>query len=263
MNMKTSLFIVLLTGFFLASTAASCSLKERVTGSKNYITKKVKPDPFNAIKLMGSANVIYQQDSRNHIEIYGSDNIVALLETEVDNGTLVIKFKKNVNTQNRGELEVRVFSPELNKLSIHGSGDVKFVNGIQTQNNIELTINGSGDMEGSNFSCQKMAISINGSGDIDLQQIQSKQCSASISGSGDIKLNGKTIEAKYSIAGSGDISASELQATNAEASTAGSGAISCYASGKLTARVSGSGDISYKGNPQEINAPRKGLHKIE
>lgn len=261
--MKTSLFIVLLTGFFLASTATSCSLKDRVTGSKNYITKEVKPDPFNAIKLMGSADIIYQQDSRNHIEIYGSDNIVALLETEVNGGTLVIKFKKNVYIQNRGQLEVRVFSPELNKLSIHGSGDVKFANGIQTQNDIELTINGSGDMEGSNFSCRKMAISINGSGDINLQQIQNKQCSASISGSGDIELNGKTVEAKYSIAGSGDISASELQATNVEASTAGSGAISCYASEKLVARISGSGDISYKGNPQEIDSPRKGLHPLK
>lgn len=263
MKMKTSLFIVLLTGFFLASTVASCSLKESVTGSKNYITKEVKPDPFNAIKLMGSADIIYQQDSRNHIEIYGSDNIIALLETVVDGGTLVIKFKNNVNIQNRGKLEVRVFSPELNKLSIHGSGDVKFVNGIQTEKNIELSIHGSGDMEGSNFSCQKMAISIHGSGDIDLQQIQSKQCSASISGSGDIGLTGKTAEAKYSIAGSGDISASGLQATNAEASTAGSGSISCYASGKLSANISGSGDISYKGNPQEVNSPRKGLHKLE
>lgn len=263
MNMKTGLFVVLSTGFFLVSTAASCSLGKRITGSKNYITKEVKPNPFNAIKLIGSMDVIYQQDSRYHIEIQGSDNIVALLETEVDGETLVIKFKKNANIQNKGKLEVKVFSPELNKLSINGSGDVKFANGIETPNDIELSINGSGDIQGNAFNCRRMITSINGSGDIKLQQIQSEECSASINGSGDIELSGKTIKANYQTSGSGDISASNLQATSVETKTSGSGDISCYASEKLTARTSGSGDISYKGNPQKVDSPRKGLHKLE
>ena len=90
-----------------------------------------------------------------------------------------------------------------------------------------------------------------------------EECNASIAGSGDIGLSGKTLNAKYKIAGSGDIAAGNLESENVSASTTGSGSISCYASGKLTARVTGSGDIAYRGNPQEIDAPRKNIRQIK
>lgn len=40
--------------------------------------------------------------------------------------------------------EIKVFAPELNKLSINGSGNIKLINGIQTSKDIEFHINGSG-----------------------------------------------------------------------------------------------------------------------
>ena len=108
-----------------------------------------------------------------------------------------------------------------------------------------------------------MAVSINGSGDVRLQQIESQECQAGISGSGNINLKGKAIQAKYAIAGSGNIQAADLEAENTDASISGSGNISCYASQKLVARVKGSGDIAYTGNPQEVDAPRKNIRQIK
>lgn len=262
--MRTTTFITSLIGILFAFSTTSCSQGPIIKGSKNYITKEVKVSNFNAIKLMGSADITYQQSSKTEVKIYGSDNIIPLLETFVDGNTLIIKFKKNTHIMNVGKLDIKVSSPDLNQLSINGSGDVKFANGIQTQGNIELGINGSGDIQGKSFKCRNMSISINGSGDISLHQINSAKCSAQISGSGDITLSGKTIDAEYHISGSGDISASGLEAINVTATTSGSGDISCFANGgKLSGRVSGSGDVSYKGNPKDIDFPRKGLHKMD
>lgn len=260
--MKTSLLLVLATGIFLVFTAGSCLQGKHVVGSKNYISKEVKADHFSEIKLSGSANITYQQDTRSHVEIHGSDNIIPLVETYVDGNTLIIKFKKGVNIW-KGKLEIKVFAPELNRLTINGSGNVKLVNGIQTSKNIEFHINGSGNIQGKELNCQKMAISINGSGDVRLQQIESQECHASISGSGNINLNGKAIQATYSIPGSGNIQAADLETENTTANISGSGDISCYASNKLVARVKGSGDIAYKGNPQEVDAPRKNIRQIK
>jgi len=218
--MKTSLLLVLVTGLSLVLTAGSCLQGKHVVGSKNYISQEVKADHFNEIKLLGSANISYHQDTRSHVEIHGSDNIIPLVETYVDGNTLMIKFKKNVSIW-KGKLEIKVFAPELNKLSINGSGDVR------------------------------------------LQQIESQECQAGISGSGNINLKGKAIQAKYAIAGSGNIQAADLEAENTDASISGSGNISCYASQKLVARVKGSGDIAYKGNPQEVDAPRKNIRQIK
>ncbi len=55
--MKTSLLLVLVTGMFLVLTAGSCLRGKHIVGSKNYISKEVKADHFNEIKLVGSANI--------------------------------------------------------------------------------------------------------------------------------------------------------------------------------------------------------------
>lgn len=109
--MKTSLLLVLVTGLSLVLTAGSCLQGKHVVGSKNYISQEVKADHFNEIKLLGSANISYHQDTRSHVEIHGSDNIIPLVETYVDGNTLMIKFKKNVSIW-KGKLEIKVFAPD-------------------------------------------------------------------------------------------------------------------------------------------------------
>ena len=158
--MKTSLLLVLVTGLSLVLTAGSCLQGKHVVGSKNYISQEVKADHFNEIKLLGSANISYHQDTRSHVEIHGSDNIIPLVETYVDGNTLMIKFKKNVSIW-KGKLEIKVFAPELNKLSINGSGNIKLINGIQTSKYIEFHINCSGNIQGEGLNCRRMAVSIN------------------------------------------------------------------------------------------------------
>lgn len=119
---------------------------KHIVGSKNYISKEVKADHFNEIKLVGSANISYWQDTCSHVEIHGSDNIIPLIETYVEGSTFIIKFKKNVTIW-KGKLEIKVFAPELNKLSVNGSGNIRLINGIQTSKDIEFHINGSGNIQ--------------------------------------------------------------------------------------------------------------------
>lgn len=260
--MKTNLLALLAAGLFMILTSSACMEGQHVvTGSKNYITHKVEPASFNAITVAGSPNVTYHQGSQNYIELYGSDNIIPLLETYVEDNTLIIKFKKNVSIRN-GKLDIKVFSPDLNRMTINGSGNVYIPNGINTQEDIAISINGSGDIEGKGLNCRKMSVAISGSGDVRLQQIKSEECAASIAGSGNISLNGQALTAKYNISGSGNIVAAGLEAKDVSAHIADSGNISCHASGKLSGHVAGSGDIAYKGNPQEIDGPQKRIRQI-
>ena len=233
--MKRNTLTAWLLGIILIFSATSCFNGPIVKGSKNYITKKENLEHFNDISMSGSANIIYQQDSSSRIEIYGSDNI----------------------------LEIKVFSPDLNGLTLNGSGGILFANGIHTEGDLKVTINGSGNLGGSTFDTGHLAISIHGSGDVRLKQIDSKTCSASISGSGNITLDGMTDAAKYNISGSGNIKAVALEATDVYAGISGSGNISCFVNGKLGGHVSGSGNVAYKGNPQAIDFPHKELRKLD
>jgi len=83
-----------------------------------------------------------------------------------------------------------------------------------------------------------------------------------MSGSGDITLNGTAKNFEATISGSGDIKAYGLEADNVEATVSGSADIKVTANKMLKARVSGSGDISYRGNPTKVDTKASGSGDI-
>jgi len=233
-----------------------------VVGSKNYITKNVDVESFNHIIVQGSPDLIYTQTSsgKPKIEIYGSDNIVPLIETIVNDNTLTVKFKSNTNISNPGKLEIRVTAPNIESMGVKGSGDIYIPKGMSTSNLI-LKVSGSGDITGKDINCDALNLSVGGSGDITLNRVKATNVNAKVSGSGDITIDGTTTNADYSVAGSGDITAKNLKADNVQAVVSGSGDITCHADKSLTGKVRGSGDVGYKGNP-EISFSKKGLRKL-
>jgi hypothetical protein len=94
---------------------------------------------------------------------------------------------------------------------------------------------------------------ISGSGNITVSGVAAKEFEAHISGSGDIRISGSSDSLKASIAGSGGIDATKLPVTAADASVTGSGNIKVVATQSLHARIAGSGDVRYGGNPPEIH----------
>ena len=93
--------------------------------------------------------------------------------------------------------------------------------------------------------------------EIDFKNVKATTVMSEVNGSGDINIKGSAQKATLTVNGSGDISAEKLAATNVVATVAGSGDIVCYASRQLDARVSGSGDIEYKGSPSVVNKQGK------
>lgn len=262
--MKTLTAIIVSGIFALSATACTCNSGlfggKTVKASRNYVTKNIKVDNFTGLNLAGSPNVTYTQKAgKPEVEVYTSDNIVDLLDINVVNNTLNIKFKKGVSVS-YNKLEIRVSSETLNNISVAGSGNVELANGLKTDN-LKVSVAGSGDIEGSNITCANLTASIAGSGDLKLDNVSAAGTEASVSGSGTAILTGTSQEADYRVAGSGDLFASGLQAKRVSASVSGSGDIKCHATDFLKARTSGSGNIGYKGNP-ELDFPKKGLYKL-
>lgn len=259
--MKTNLFIAGIISTFIIINATSCSNGTTIIASKNYITKEIKTGNFQNIESIGSMDVVYIQGEKPRIEIYGPDNVVPMIMTNIENNKLTINYKNNINIVNLDKLEVKVITNDLNKVRINGSGDFSLPNGITHNHGLDLVVNGSGDVNGKMLHVKKLYVNINGSGDADLRDIKSEICSAHIIGSGDVALSGVTGNADFEVAGSGDINATALQTKNVKAGTFGSGNISCYATGILVGNIAGSGNIIYKGNPKKIDFPLKKSHK--
>lgn len=255
---------------------------KEVKASKNYVTKQIKVSDFDQIAVSGSLDVTYtQQSGKPKVEIYTSDNIVDLLDIYVKNGKLNLGFKKNVKVS-YNKLEIRVTSEDLNAVNVAGSGDFKFTNGLKTDQ-LKMNVAGSGDITASNIQCSQgftanvagsgdieckqlkaadMDISVAGSGDLKIENALVTSVNASVAGSGTVKISGSADKANYSVAGSGDLYANDFKVQNISASVAGSGDIKCHAVEHLKARVSGSGTIGYKGNPELDYPEKKKVYKL-
>ena len=132
----------------------------------------------------------------------------------------------------------------------------KFVN----QNDLDIIISGSGDVNLKEFAGKDISIDIEGSGDISLGSCETTEnLSVVIEGSGEVKaladfesLN----KLKVSIIGSGDYYGFPIEANNCNVSIMGSGDCKLTALENLDIIINGSGDVYYKGSPainQTIN----------
>ncbi|MBQ8673466.1 MAG: DUF2807 domain-containing protein [Bacteroides sp.] len=283
--MKALATIVAMT--FMVLNVHSCTINnafgnKRVKGSKNYVTKEVRVEDFNRLKVAGSMDVDYTQKAgKPGVEIYGPDNIVPLVEVIVDNGVLNIRFKKGYSVS-YDKLTIQVSSEKINAITLAGSGDISLKSSLKTDclkltlagsgdietgridcsGDVEIDLAGSGNVDSRNIRCSGLKASVAGSGEVEMKQVDAEGVAISVAGSGEVSVSGRADKANYRVAGSGDLNADALEVKHVSASVAGSGDVRCHATETLNAAVSGSGDIGYKGNPQIENRPKKGLYRL-
>jgi hypothetical protein len=105
-------------------------------------------------------------------------------------------------------------------------------------------------------------VSVNGSGDILIRNFSGTRLNADVNGSGAIEGQACLYDnANFEVNGSGDIRGRDIAAGTVEARISGSGKIEALSLVKLIARISGSGDIHYWGNPADVDVQISGSGK--
>lgn len=230
--------IITLTLALTLTFATNAQWGKRVKGNGNITTDTRNVGDYEAISLSGFFDVELVDGKEGKVTIKGDENIIGHIKTEVKNGKLVIKAEKGMN-----------LSPSRNN---------KLLITVPVEHINEATLSGSGDIIGkTTLVSNSFETSISGSGDINLK-VEAKELKASMSGSGDIKLSGTATDFTIRVSGSGDISAYDLQANYVKALVSGSADIKVTATETINARVSGSGDIRYRGNPKKIESKTSG-----
>lgn len=227
--MKKSIILIVFTALTIIGTTQLNAQwgKNKVKGSGKVTTTKVKTADYNEIAVVGSLTAELVSGNEGDISIKADDNLHEFVEVENTNGTLVIKMKKGVSYSSRNDIIVTVPIAEISTISLTGSGDVL---GKNTIKGAALTIN------------------VTGSGDVELTT-EATGIDAKVTGSGDMKLSGKVENLEVKVSGSGDFEGYNLDATNVEVYVSGSGDAQVTANASIKARVHGSGDIKYRGNP--------------
>ncbi len=235
--LKKIVAIAILLAF---SSSLHAQWYKRVRGNGDMVTKTRSVGEYDKVSVGGSFDVQLYAGNEGSIKVTVDENLEEYLITEVNNGKLKIKWKKGANVSHRSKILVTVPFKDIDAVSLAGSGDV-YSSDVIKSNNFKTALAGSGDI--------KLAV-------------DASNVSSSIAGSGDISLTGNADTFKCAISGSGDIKAYELQSNDADVKIAGSGTIRISVKDNLIAKVSGSGDVYYKGNPKKQDVKVSGSGNV-
>jgi hypothetical protein len=238
-----SFFNTPLRKLVLAVSLAACSIPftcttaggldwmggEKVQGS-GVIKKQARNLPaFSGVTMNVPGNMEVRLGTTDSITIESDDNVLGLIETVVEDGTLKVQpTRRNLQLRTR-HLRIVLTARSIDHISVGGSGSV----------------------EAPALKANKLKFNIGGSGSINIQGVEADELAVSVGGSGDFKSNGgKTRTLAVSIGGSGDVDVGRVQASDAAVSVAGSGEAVVWAINHLSTTIAGSGDVNYYGDPK-------------
>lgn len=215
------------------------------------ITKTSDLTSFTKVQLNTSSDINIKVGNTYSIEMVGDEERIGNTILEMKNDTLKIKHKKgNFHYDNDQDMVINVVMPDIESMQINGSGDAE-IEGVDNAS-LDLNVNGSGDLY-VNGKSEELEISINGSGNISMSEVMGKDVEISINGSGDVELDGGTCQSlEIDIHGSGDVEAKDMKCQDVNVEVAGSGDSEVYASNSLTFDSHGSGNVEVYGKPQTV-----------
>ena len=234
-------FLIHISALFLF---AACNVDfggDSLSGNGNIKTETRNVGNFDAVKSSGSIDIEISSGDAYSVRVEDDENILPIIITEVENGTLNVHYKSNTSVNN-DHAKVYIKAPSLEKITSSGSANITITDAIRNGHEIEVNVSGSGSIEGG---------------------VDAPKISASIGGSGNVSLQGRTKDFEAKVSGSGDLDCSALQSENTTVRVSGSGNAHVFASVRLEAHVSGSGDVRYRGNPASPEIHTSGSGSVQ
>lgn len=238
--MNKKLLTLLLLATITLTTNAQNWFSSKVKGNGNIITEKRTTSNYNGIRSSGSFHVLLVNGKEGEITLKGEENILPLIETIIENNTLKIRFQKNTNVRTTKKVIITVPVTDIETITLAGSGNIESKNILKGENIITK---------------------LSGSGSINLVA-NTEEINAEITGSGNINLEGTAVHFNIKITGSGDVKAYELQAEEVQIKITGSGSVKANVSKRIAAKITGSGNVYYQGNPKYVNSKTTGSGSI-
>ena len=194
--------------------------------------------------------------TKNNIQ--GSGNIISE-SRELNNFTSIILL---------GSIDVNIKTSESNNCVVVADDNlIPYIKTEVVNNKLNISLNESYSSE------EKLVVNINtpnydevslsGSGNINILDFKNNNLSLNISGSGNITGNGEVETLVVKINGSGNLMSKEIKSKSATITINGSGDGEVFASDSISAKINGSGNIKYFGNPENVDSIINGSGNIK
>jgi hypothetical protein len=235
---------------------------------------------FSSLNFGVPGTVTVRQGNTESVVLEGDPEVLAHVKTEVRGGRLNIVPEENWRSWNSRKITAEVTMKSIDGLGVSGSGSMKsegtlrakdvdlWVSGsgsmdvnIEATGEMEARVSGSGRMD-LRGTCAELESTCSGSGDMTLALGSMKEAELTISGSGNVRVSGSTDVAEITLSGSGRLNGSNFNTRVSKIRITGSGDVQIAASEEIDAHITGSGSVSYKGNPSKVNSVSTGSGKV-
>jgi hypothetical protein len=218
----------------LVLLTSGCSLL-RSSGDQTTQTREISG--VTAVRLLTSGNLTITTGGSETLSITAGSNDLPGLTSQVIDGTLILDNKDSIGSSG---ISYELTVGPLDRLEVSGSGNAT----------------GIGTLRGDS------TVLASGSGSVELSGLDMTSVVVDLSGSGGVTLSGTANTQRVTSSGSGDYNGSALQTAETEIEVDGSGSARVQVTERLSATVNGSGDITYTGDPQQVDRSASGSGEI-
>jgi hypothetical protein len=180
------------------------------------------------------------QIGKQHVEVEADDNVLPLVETIIDDGVLVVRFKPHQWLRTEHTVVVHVTAPSIDALESSGGSGLK------------------ADLTATN----ELSIESSGGGDVQAHNVAVKKLKAQVSGGGALILDGSADNVKLSMSGGSRCKGEKLQARVVRIQASGGSTARLAASESVNGSASGGSVIHVRGKP-ETRVSRSGGSTVE
>jgi Putative auto-transporter adhesin, head GIN domain len=184
---------------WMSVPAAAIAFGQQVVGSGDLVSDTRSVGTFRSISSKGSVDVRVTVGPAASVVVEAQKNILSLIDTKVEDGTLVVSSHGSFTTTRNPLIKITV--PELRGVSVSGSSDVKIAG--MRGSSLDLNVYGSGDVS-ADGSVDRLTYTGSGSGDARLKSLNVRDAVIKIRGSGeaDVHVSG-TLD--VDVSGSGEV----------------------------------------------------------
>jgi hypothetical protein len=106
------------------------------------------------------------------------------------------------------------------------------------------------------------SLSTSGASKVALAGVRNSSLEVDTSGASKIKIEGQTGDLKVGVSGASSVDAGSLKAQSASVDASGAGSVSVFATERLVSEASGASNITYSGNPTNVEKKSSGASRI-
>ena len=216
---------------FVTSCNFDINFGPGISGDGNVVKEKRKiENEFNGIKVSRGIEVILYQGRSVSLEVEADENLQDVITTEFDDDNNLLRITSNENIKSAASKKVHLSVTDLSRI---------------------ITTSGSYVYSETSFDLDKLHIESTSGSRVNLDLDTEVLKVSSTSGAG-IKLEGSTNELTVSSTSGSYVSANNLRALTTNVSASSGANITVNTQKALTASASSGGNITYSGNPKEV-----------